>query len=90
VQIVYRHVIGLVNGESERSSGGLTCSTVPVALATVENHGKLNEDGLMLAEIRTEDRSLSATEGACYTVCTRFEVAALHQLLRLVRGVRST
>jgi hypothetical protein len=54
----------------------------------VENHGKLNEDGLVLAEIRTEDRSLSATEGACYTVCARFEVATLHQLLRLVRGVR--
>jgi len=51
----------------------------------VENHGKLNEDGLMLAEIRTEDRSLSATEGACCTVCTRFEVAALHQLLRVLK-----
>lgn len=90
MQIVCHHVTGLVSGESERSSGGLTCSTFPVACSDCENHGKLSEDGLVLAEIRTKDRSLSVTEGACYTVCARFEVAALHQLLRLVRGVRST
>ena len=74
----------LVSGESERSSDGLTCSIFPVACSDSDNHGKFSEDGLVLAEIRTEGRSLSATEGVCYTVCARFEVAALHQLHRLV------
>lgn len=69
VDSIQRHVFVLLSGESEGSSGGLTYSTVPVCVATVQSLGKLSDDGLMLAEVRTEDRSLSVTEGACYTVC---------------------
>ena len=68
VESIQCHVLELLSGESEGSRSGLTCSTAPVCVATVQSHGKHSEDGFVLTEMRTEDRSLSATEGACYTV----------------------